>query len=84
MIHHTYCATLSASFNDGIRDAAHHALAALCKKIHQYHRDKHVRGITEKYTQKLEDLQAWGRSQEMKIQELQDQNATQEAIIKEL
>jgi hypothetical protein len=34
--------------------------------------------------QKLEDLQAWGRSQEMKIQELQDQNATQEAIIKEL
>jgi hypothetical protein len=36
------------------------------------------------YTQKVEDLRAWGRSQKMKIQELQDQNATQEAIIKEL
>jgi chromosome segregation ATPase len=43
-----------------------------------------VRRITEKYTQKLEDLQSWGRSQEVKIQELQNQNATQEAIIKEL
>jgi hypothetical protein len=31
----------------------------------------------------LEDLQAWGRSQEMKIQELQDQNATQAAIVTE-
>jgi hypothetical protein len=83
MIHHTYYATLSASFNDGIRDAAHQALATLCEKIHQDRRDKQVRTITEKYTQKLEDLQAWGRFQEMKIQELQDQNATQEAIIKE-
>jgi hypothetical protein len=46
--------------------------------------DKQIRRITEKYTQKVEDLQPWGRSQEMKIHELQDQNATQEAIIKEL
>jgi TolA-binding protein len=84
MIHHTYYATPSASFNDGIRDAAHQALAVLCEEIHQDRRDKQVRRITEKYTQNLEDLQAWGRSQEIKIQELQDQNATQEAIIKEL
>jgi hypothetical protein len=54
------------------------------EEIHQVRRDKQVNRITEKYTQKLEDLQACGRSQEMKIQELQDQNATQEAIIKEL
>jgi hypothetical protein len=47
-------------------------------------KSKQVRRITEKYTQKFEHLQAWGRSQEMKIQELQDQNATQKAIIKEL
>jgi phage terminase large subunit GpA-like protein len=74
----------SVSFNDEIRDAAHQALAVLCEEIHQDRHDKQVRRITEKYTQKLEGLQAWGRSQEMNIQELQDQNATQEAIIKEL
>jgi chromosome segregation ATPase len=56
----------------------------LCEEIHKDRRDKQVRRITEKYTQKLEDLQAWGRSQEIKIQELQDQNVTQEAITKEL
>jgi peptidoglycan hydrolase CwlO-like protein len=56
----------------------------LCEEICQDRRDKQVRRITEKYIQKLEHLQAWGRSQEMMIQELQDQNATQEAIIKEL
>jgi DNA integrity scanning protein DisA with diadenylate cyclase activity len=67
-----------------IRDAAHQALTTLCEEIHQDHRDKQVRRITEKYTQKHEDLQAWGRSQEMKIQELHDQNATQDAIIIEL
>jgi hypothetical protein len=58
VIHHTYYAAPSASFNDGIRDAAHHALAVLCDKIHQDRYDKQVRRITEKYTQKLEDLQA--------------------------
>jgi chromosome segregation ATPase len=84
VIHHTYYAALNALFNDGIRDAVHQALAALCVEIRQDRRDKQVRRITEKYTQNLEDLQAWGRSQEMKSQELQDQNATQEAIIKEL
>jgi septal ring factor EnvC (AmiA/AmiB activator) len=84
MIRHTYYAALNALFNDGIRDAVHQALAALCVEICQDHRDKQVRRITEKCTQNLEDLQAWGRSQEMKSQELQDQNATQEAIIKEL
>jgi hypothetical protein len=67
MIRHTYCAASSASFNDGIQDATHQVLVALCKEIHQDHHDKQVRRITKKYTQKLEDLQAWGRSQEMKI-----------------
>jgi succinylarginine dihydrolase len=84
VICHTYYDTLSAMFNDEIQDAAHQALAVLCEEIHQDDCEKQVRRITEKYTQKLEDLQEWGRSQEMKIQELQDRNATQEAIIKEL
>jgi hypothetical protein len=84
VIHHTYYATPSATFNDGIRDVAHQALRVLCEEFCQDRRDKQVRRIIEKYTQKFEDLQACGRSQEMKIQELQDQNATQEAIIKEL
>jgi hypothetical protein len=76
MIRHTYYATLSATFNDKIRDATHQALVELCEEIHQDHRDKQVRRITKK--------QAWGRYQEIKIQELQDQNATQEVIMKEL
>jgi hypothetical protein len=76
VIRHIYYAALSASFNARICDAVHQALAALCEEICQDRHDKQVRRIIEKYTQKLEDLQAWGRSQEMKIQELQDQNAT--------
>jgi hypothetical protein len=84
VIWHTYYADLCASFNDGIRDGAHQALAVLCEEIHQDRRDKQVWRITEKYTQKLEDLQVWGRSQGINIQELQDQNVTQEAITKEL
>jgi predicted heme/steroid binding protein len=83
VIRHTYYVAPSASFNDGIHDAAHQALTTLCDEIRQDHRDKQAKRITEKYTQNLEDLQAWGRFQEMKIQELQDQNATQEAIIQE-
>jgi hypothetical protein len=57
VIRHTYYATPSATFNDGIHDDAHQALAALCKEISQDRHDKQVRRITEKYTQKLEDLQ---------------------------
>jgi hypothetical protein len=58
VICHTYYATPSATFNDGIRDPAHQALIALCEEIHQDHHDKQVGRITKKYTQKLEDLQA--------------------------
>jgi hypothetical protein len=76
VICHTYYTASSASFNDEIQDVAHQALVALREEIRQEHHDKQVRRITEKYTQKHEDFQDWGRSQEMKIQELQDQNAT--------
>jgi hypothetical protein len=55
VIRHTYYAALSASFNDGIQDAAHEALIELREEIHQVRRDKQVNRITEKYTQKLED-----------------------------
>jgi hypothetical protein len=56
VIRHTYYAAPSASFNDGIQDAAHQAFVALREEIHQDCHDKQVRRITEKYTQKLEDL----------------------------
>jgi hypothetical protein len=62
VICHTYYAAPSASFNDGIQDAAHQAVIALRGKMHQDRHDRQVNRITEKYTQKLEDLQAWGRS----------------------
>jgi hypothetical protein len=58
MIRHTYYAAPSASFNNRIWDAAHQALTTLCEEIHQDRRDKQVRRITKKYTQKLEYLQA--------------------------
>jgi hypothetical protein len=58
MIRHTYYAAPSTSFNDEIRDATHQALTPLCEEICQDHRDKQVKRITEKYIQKLEDLQA--------------------------
>jgi hypothetical protein len=57
VIHHTYYDGPSVSFNNGIQDAAHQGLAALCEEIDKDRRDKQVRRITEKYTQKLEDLQ---------------------------
>jgi hypothetical protein len=53
VIHHTYYAALSASFNQGIQNAAHQALVALCEEIRQESREKQVGRITEKYTQKL-------------------------------
>jgi hypothetical protein len=40
VIFHTYYAAPSASFNDRIRDAAHHDLTVLCKEIRQDRRDK--------------------------------------------
>jgi hypothetical protein len=50
VIRHTYDFALSTSFNDGIRDAPHQALVALCEEIHKDRSDKQVRRITEKYT----------------------------------
>jgi hypothetical protein len=50
VIRHTYDSALSTSFNDGIRDAPHQALVALCEEIHKDCSDKQVRRITEKYT----------------------------------
>ena len=84
VIRQTYYATSSATFNDGIQDAAHQALGAVCEEIRQDRHDKQVRRINEKSTQRIEDLQTWGRAQERKIQELQVLNATQEAIIIDL
>jgi hypothetical protein len=84
VIRQSYYATPSATFNDGIQDAAHEALVAACEEIRQDRHDKQVRRINEKYTQRIKDLQAWDRAQERKIQGLQEQSATQVAIIKDL
>jgi hypothetical protein len=59
-------ATPSAIFNDKIQDAAQQTLTALCKAIHQDLHDKKVKRREEKYTQTIEDLQAWDRVQEKK------------------
>jgi hypothetical protein len=72
-----YHATPSAKFNDGIQDATHQALTALCEEIRQGLHDKQVRRKDEKYIQKIEDLQDWDRAQERKIQDLQTLNDTQ-------
>jgi hypothetical protein len=40
--------------------------------------------MERKYVQKIDDLQAWGRVQERKIQALQDLSFTQKGIIRSL
>jgi hypothetical protein len=43
VICHTYYAALIASFNNGIQDATHQALAALCEEIDQDRHEKQIR-----------------------------------------
>jgi hypothetical protein len=67
VVQHTYYTAPHATLDAGAQDAAHQALIAFCQEL----RDLDSQRLSEKdkaYMQKIEDLQAWERVQERKIQ----------------
>jgi hypothetical protein len=55
----------------GVQDAAYQALLALCQELWDLNSQR-LSETKKKYVQKIEDLKAWKRVQERKIQALQD------------
>jgi hypothetical protein len=75
VIRHTYHAAPQATL-----DAAHQALIAFCQELRD-HDNQHLNEKEKGYVQKIEDLQAWERVQEWKIQALQALSFAQKGII---
>jgi hypothetical protein len=70
VIRHMYYMAPQTTFDAGVQDATRWALIALCQELW----DLDSQRLSEKekeYVQKIEDLQAWERVQERKIQALQ-------------
>jgi hypothetical protein len=66
VVWHTYHTAPQATLDAGVQDVVHHELIALCQEL----RDLDNQWLSEKekeYVQKIEDLQAWERVQELKI-----------------
>jgi hypothetical protein len=80
MVRHTFYAAPQTTLDAEVHDAAHQALIAFCQEL----RDLDSQCLSEKekkYVQKIEDLQAWERVHERKIQALQDLSYAQKGII---
>jgi hypothetical protein len=77
-----YYAAPQITLDVGVQDAAHQALTALCQEL--WDLDSQWLSEKEEYVQKIEDLQAWERVQERKIQALQALSSAQKAIIRSL
>jgi hypothetical protein len=83
MIRHTFYAAPQTTLDAGVQDAAFQDLLAFCQELRDL--DSQRLSKTKKaYMQKIEDLQAWERVQEWKIQALQDLSFTQKGIIRSL
>jgi hypothetical protein len=83
VIRHTYHAAPQATLDTGVQDIAHQALTAFCQELWDIDNQR----LSEKekqYVQEIEDLQAWGRVQERKIQSLHALSSAQKAIIRSL
>jgi hypothetical protein len=83
VVRHTFYAAPQTTLDAGVQDAAHQALTAFCHEL----QDLDNQRLSEKdkaYMQKIEDLQAWERVQERKIQALQALSFTQKGIIQSL
>jgi hypothetical protein len=83
VVWHAFYAAPQATLDAGVQDAAHQALIALCQEL----RDLDSQWLSElekKYVQKIEDLQAWKRVKEQKIQALQALSFAQKGIIQSL
>jgi hypothetical protein len=71
VIRHTYPVTPQATRDARVQDAAHQALIFFCQELQDLDNQRLYK-MERKYVQKIEDLQAWERVQERKIQALQD------------
>jgi hypothetical protein len=83
VIRHMYHAAPQASLDAGVQDAAHQALIAFCQELWDLN-NQCLSEKEKKYVQKIEDLQAWERVHEQRIQALQDLSFTQKGIIRSL
>jgi hypothetical protein len=80
VVQHTFYTAPQTTLDAGVQDAAHQALIAFCQELRDLDNQR-LSEMERKYVQKLEDLQAWERVQERKIQALQDLSITQKGII---
>jgi hypothetical protein len=83
VILHTFYTTPQTTLDAGVQDATHQALIAFCQELWDLDRQR-LHEMEKKYVQKIEDLQAWERAQEWKIQALQNLSIAQKAIIRSL
>jgi hypothetical protein len=83
VVRHTFYAAPQTTLDAGVQDAAHQALIAFCQEL----RDLDSQWLSEmekKCVQKIEDLEAWERVRERKIQALQDLSFDHKGIIRSL
>jgi hypothetical protein len=71
VVQHTFYAAPQTTLDARVQDAAHQVLIAFCQELRDLDNQK-LSEMERKYVQKIEDLQAWERVQERKIQALQD------------
>jgi hypothetical protein len=80
---HTFYAAPKTTLDAGVQDPAHQALITFCQELWDLD-NQWLSEMKRKYVQKTEDLQAWERVQERKIQALQDLSFAQKGIIQSL
>jgi GTPase involved in cell partitioning and DNA repair len=79
IVRHTYYAAPQATLDAGVQDAAYQALTTLCQELQDLD-SQQLSEMEKVYVQKIDDLQAWERVQERKIQVLQALSSAQKAI----
>jgi hypothetical protein len=83
VVRHTFYAAPQTTLDARVQDAAHQALIVFCQELQDLD-SQQLSEREKKYVQKIEDLQAWERVQERKIQALQDLSFAQKGIIRSL
>jgi DNA repair ATPase RecN len=83
VVWHTLYTAPQTTLDVGVQDAAHQALIAFCQEVQDLDSQR-LSEMEKKYVQQIEDLQAWERVQEQKIQVLQDPSFAQKGIIQSL
>jgi hypothetical protein len=83
VVRHTFYAAPQTTLHAGVQDTAHETLIAFCQELQDLN-SQWLSEMEKKYVKKIEDLQAWERVQERKIQALQDLSFSQKGIIRSL